>query len=106
MDRNQAQPKATPMSEPQVLTEFGQGVATITLNRPAALNALTPEMMDGLIEASAQCERDGEVRCVVVRGAGDNFMAGGDLKGFHTSLTEDRERYLRRREMQVVGAHQ
>jgi 2-(1,2-epoxy-1,2-dihydrophenyl)acetyl-CoA isomerase len=94
------------MSEPQVLTEFSQGVATVTLNRPAALNALTPEMMDGLIEASAQCERDGTVRCVVVRGAGDNFMAGGDLKGFHKSLTQDRDNYLRRREMQVVAAHQ
>lgn len=94
------------MSESQVLSEVSQGVATITLNRPAALNALTPEMMEGLIEASAQCERDDKVRCVVIRGAGDNFMAGGDLKGFHKSLTEDRERYLRRREMQVVGAHQ
>src|SRR6266702_3385990 len=32
--------------------------------------------------------------------------AGGDVKGFHKSLTEDRDNYLRRREMQVVAAHQ
>ncbi len=42
----------------------------------------------------------------MIRGAGDNFMAGGDLKSFHASLTQDRENDLRRREMQVVGAHQ
>jgi 2-(1,2-epoxy-1,2-dihydrophenyl)acetyl-CoA isomerase len=94
------------MSEPQVLTDLKQGLFTITLNRPAALNALTSEMMEGLIEASARCERDGDVRCVVIRGAGDNFMAGGDLKSFHKSLTGNRDEYLRRREMQVVAAHQ
>jgi len=94
------------MSELQVLTELRNGIATITLNRPTALNALTAEMMEGLIEASARCERDDTVRCVVIRGAGDNFMAGGDLKSFHASLTQDRDNYLRRREMQVVAAHQ
>ena len=94
------------MSDPQVLTEFRDGIATITLNRPAALNALTPQMMEGLIDASARCERDSAVRCVVIRGAGDNFMAGGDVKSFHKSLTTNREEYLRRREMQVVAAHQ
>src|SRR6266480_6263660 len=90
----------------QVLTEAGQGIATITLNRPAALNALTPQMMEGLIDATARAERDDEIRCVVIRGAGENFMAGGDVKSFHKSLTEDRDAYLRRREMQVVAAHQ
>lgn len=94
------------MAEPQVLIELTQGIATITLNRPAALNALTAEMMEGLIDASARFERDGEVRCVVIRGAGDNFMAGGDLKSFHKSLTEDRDGYVGRREMHVVAAHQ
>ena len=94
------------MSDQQVLSETAQGIATITLNRPAALNALTPQMMEGLIDATARAERDDDIRCVLIRGAGDNFMAGGDVKGFHKSLTEDRDNYLRRREMQVVAAHQ
>ena len=94
------------MSDQQVLTEFADGIATVTLNRPAALNALTPQMMEGLIEATARIERDADTRCVLIRGAGDQFMAGGDVKSFHRSLTEDRDNYLRRREMQVVGAHQ
>src|ERR1051326_6338535 len=94
------------MSDLQVLTEVANGIATITLNRPAALNALTAQMMEGLIDATARAERDEEIRCVLVRGAGEHFMAGGDVKTFHKSLTEDRENYLRRREMQVVGVHQ
>src|SRR6266700_3490841 len=63
-------------------------------------------MMEGLIDATARAERDEGIRCVVIRGAGENFMAGGDVKTFHKSLTEDRDAYLRRREMQVVAAHQ
>jgi len=94
------------MSDQQVLTEFADGIATITLNRPAALNALTAQMMEGLIDATGRIERDADTRCVLIRGAGDQFMAGGDVKSFHKSLTEERDNYLRRREMQVVGAHQ
>src|ERR1700680_5332875 len=79
-----------PMSDQQVLSETAQGIATITLNRPAALNALTPQMMEGLIDATARAERDDDIRCVLIRGAGDHFMAGGDVKGFHQSPAVDR----------------
>jgi 2-(1,2-epoxy-1,2-dihydrophenyl)acetyl-CoA isomerase len=94
------------MPEPQVLTQLNDGVATITFNRPEALNALTREMLDGLIETTARFERDASVRCVVVRGAGGSFMAGGDVKRFHRELTEDRDTYVGRREMGVIHAHQ
>jgi 2-(1,2-epoxy-1,2-dihydrophenyl)acetyl-CoA isomerase len=94
------------MSDQQVVSETAQGTTTITLNRPAALNALTSEMMEGLIDATARAERDDEIRCVVIRGAGEHFMAGGDVKSFHKSLTDNRDNYLRRREMDVVAVHQ
>jgi 2-(1,2-epoxy-1,2-dihydrophenyl)acetyl-CoA isomerase len=94
------------MSDQQVLSESANGIETIVLNRPAALNALTAQMMEGLIDATARAERDDGIRCVLIRGAGDNFMAGGDVKSFHQSLRDNREDYLRRREMQVIGAHQ
>jgi 2-(1,2-epoxy-1,2-dihydrophenyl)acetyl-CoA isomerase len=94
------------MSDPQILEQTADAIATITLNRPAALNALTPEMMEGLVEATARIERDEGIRCVVIRGAGEHFMAGGDVKSFQKSLIEDRENYLRRRERQVVAVHQ
>jgi 2-(1,2-epoxy-1,2-dihydrophenyl)acetyl-CoA isomerase len=94
------------MAEQHVLTEVKDGIGTIIVNRPAALNALSPEMGEGLIEATARFEHDRAVRCVVIRGAGEHFMAGGDVKGFHKALSEDREGHLARLEMRVVKAHQ
>jgi 2-(1,2-epoxy-1,2-dihydrophenyl)acetyl-CoA isomerase len=93
------------MAEP-VLTEVKDGIGTITFNRPEALNALSTDMTEGLIEATGRFERDPAVRCVVLRGAGEHFMAGGDIKGFHKSLTEDRAGHVARLEMRVVKAHQ
>ncbi|MCW4462788.1 enoyl-CoA hydratase/isomerase family protein [Sphingomonas sp. BT-65] len=55
-------------------------VATITLNRPAKLNALTPEMAAALIAAVAECNSSDAVRCVVITGAGEKaFSAGSDI---------------------------
>lgn len=94
------------MTDQHLLVEVNDGIGTITFNRPAALNALSGQMTDELIEATSRFERDAAVRCVVIRGAGEHFMAGGDIKGFHKSLTEDREGHLARLEMRVVKAHQ
>jgi len=57
-------------------------VAVLTMNRPEARNALSPEMVDGLSRALHAVETDDSVRAVVLRGAGDHFMAGGDVKSF------------------------
>ena len=65
-----------------ILTRDG-AIATITLNRPAALNALSPQMNLELSEVTSELEHDDTVRCVVLQGAGDHFMAGGDVKGFN-----------------------
>jgi 2-(1,2-epoxy-1,2-dihydrophenyl)acetyl-CoA isomerase len=56
-------------------------VGTITLNRPQALNAFVPEMNREVLETLKESERDAEVRCVVLTGAGRAFCAGQDLKG-------------------------
>lgn len=68
----------------RVLLDIVDGVATITLNRPAALNALDVALAEGLGAACARCEDDAAVRAVVLRGAGEAFMAGGDIKMFAT----------------------
>jgi 2-(1,2-epoxy-1,2-dihydrophenyl)acetyl-CoA isomerase len=94
------------MDDAPVITESADGIGTITLNRPAALNALSSQMTDDLIAATARLERDPSVRCVVIRGAGEHFMAGGDVKNFHKSLLENREAHLAAFEMRVVKAHQ
>jgi len=55
-------------------------VATVTLHRPEALNALTPQMLDELNEAFERLRCDDTVRAVVLTGAGRAFSAGVDLK--------------------------
>src|SRR5437764_13637497 len=57
------------------------GIATITLNRPEALNAFTGQMMSEMIDAFDQIDADDSVRAVVVTGAGRGFCAGADLSG-------------------------
>lgn len=68
-----------------VLTRDGP-VATLTLNRPVALNVLDLAMMDALVEQTAALAADTTLRVVVLRGAGRHFMAGGDLRTFATRL--------------------
>ena len=94
------------MSAPHVLAEVKDGIGWLTLNRPEQLNALSMEMRDLLIEHSAKFEKDPAVRCVVIRGAGTHFMAGGDIRGFHKSLTTEKAAHLAGFEMRVVKAHQ
>ena len=76
------------MPEPVVLLAREGGVATITLNRPQALNALDHDLTVGLRDSVLAAEHDPAVRCLVLRG-GEHFMAGGDLKWFST-LVEGR----------------
>ena len=68
--------------ESTVLVEVdeGAGVATITLNRPDALNSLTVPMKQDLLAAIRRVERDAVVRAVVLTGAGRAFCAGQDLR--------------------------
>lgn len=58
------------------------GIATLTMNRPEARNALTREMMAALSEALPRLASDPAVRLVVLTGAGAAFCSGGDVKGF------------------------
>jgi len=56
------------------------GIATITLNRPQKLNAITPAMAGALGAAASRCDADPEVRCVILTGAGEKaFCAGSDI---------------------------
>ncbi|HBZ68717.1 MAG TPA: enoyl-CoA hydratase [Deltaproteobacteria bacterium] len=55
-------------------------VATLTLNRPDRLNAISSGMLDALSRALVDCDRDPGVRVVVLTGAGKGFCAGLDLK--------------------------
>jgi 2-(1,2-epoxy-1,2-dihydrophenyl)acetyl-CoA isomerase len=74
------------MSDAPVLVSRDGAVATITLNRPSALNALDLTMVDAMIPTFADAAADRSVRVVVVRGAGPHFMAGGDIRSFAREL--------------------
>jgi len=68
------------MSDPAVLYEVVDRVATVTLNRPENRNSMTPDVLDGLAEAVAAARADRDVRCVVITGNGKSFCAGADFK--------------------------
>lgn len=83
------------MSEQAVLYELRGNVAWVTLNRPEAMNAMSPEIMDGIAEALDRIEVAEDVRAVVLTGAGRAFCAGGDLKFFRRTLgAGERARFM------------
>ena len=62
-----------------ILIERSGGTATITLNRPEKLNAMSDDMVDLMIERLKDCAADTDVSVVIVTGAGRGFCAGGDV---------------------------
>lgn len=58
----------------------GEGIATLTLNRPKSLNAISRRMADELADALTRLAADSSVRVLLLRGAGDAFCAGGDVR--------------------------
>ena len=65
-------------------------IATITLQRPEALNALDEGVIDGLREHLAHAHRSSDVGVVVIAGAGRAFCAGGDLRWFADGALAER----------------
>ena len=86
-----------------LIETLDDGVATLTMNRPEALNALSPEMSAGLEEAIPRLARDPSVRAVVLTGAGNAFCAGGDVKGFARAGSSSGGGSGRRFEQRVAG---
>jgi 2-(1,2-epoxy-1,2-dihydrophenyl)acetyl-CoA isomerase len=75
------------MNDTVLLSRNGP-VATLTLNRPDALNSLDHAMIDALVAHTATVAADDALRVVVLRGAGRHFMAGGDIRSFAERLGE------------------
>ena len=65
---------------PELIETVTGRVATLTLNRPDRLNALSSSILDGLLEALPRLGADAEIAVVVLTGAGRGFCAGGDVK--------------------------
>ena len=74
--------------EKHLIEAISEGVATLTLNRPERLNALSTPIMGGLLEALPRLARDAAVGVVVLTGAGRAFCAGGDVKSMAEGSVE------------------
>ena len=69
------------VSDPTLLVDHQDGICTLTLNRPKAMNSLSLELLDALHGALDEVMFDPRVRCVIVTAAGERaFCAGADLK--------------------------
>ncbi|MBR0657945.1 enoyl-CoA hydratase-related protein [Neoroseomonas oryzicola] len=73
------------MPEP-LLLDFADGVALLTLNRPARLNALGNDLLAAIQDALDRIEFDAATRAVVITGAGRAFSAGADIKAFQQHM--------------------
>lgn len=69
------------MTYEYLLTETNEAVTTLTLNRPARLNALNAELGEELLHAIAAFSEDDDQRVLILAGAGRAFCSGDDLKG-------------------------
>ena len=65
---------------PDLLETVEDGIATLTLNRPENLNALSDGIRHGLLDALARLGADTTIGCIILTGAGRGFCAGGDVK--------------------------
>ena len=70
------------MAYDAILYDVKDSVATITLNRPDAYNALNLTLARDVFQATLEADESRDVRCIVITGAGKAFCAGGDVKDF------------------------
>ena len=70
------------MAYEAILYDVKDSVATITLNRPEAYNALNLTLARDVFQATLEADESREVRCILITGAGKAFCAGGDVKDF------------------------
>ncbi|MEU2282070.1 enoyl-CoA hydratase-related protein [Streptomyces sp. NPDC013178] len=96
------------MPETWIRHRTDRHVTHLTLDRPEALNALTPDQRDRLIDLLAEASADPEVRAVVLTGTGRGFCAGADLRGSGGGTRErvagDVARTLRRGAQRLITA--
>ena len=69
--------------ENALLVEIVDGIATLTLNRPQQKNAINNPMRHALRDAVYAIRADRSVRAVILRGSGEDFCAGGDIRGMN-----------------------
>lgn len=83
----------------KIIIERGKNIATVTLNQPKKLNAISLDMWDRLGEVFDEFDQDLDLRCIILRGAGEKaFSVGADISEFeeHRSSAEQAKAYGKR----------
>ncbi len=76
-----------PESSTPIELTVTQGIATLTLNRPEARNAISDDMRTLLIEHLERIAADSEIKALILTGTGKGFCAGGDIKGMQARMS-------------------
>lgn len=89
------------MEYKEILLDVKENIATITLNRPQFGNALATDSYGEIKNAVRSCEKDENVRAIVIRSTGKHFSAGGDIKRFKHLI--DSKEYLNENNIMYAG---
>ncbi len=90
---------------PSVLLTLDGPVATLSLNRPDALNALDFDMVEALVQRTGEVAANPTIRVVILGGAGRHFMAGGDIRTFAGELEHPPAERQKRFQRMVERVH-
>jgi len=90
--------KWEPSVNQPILYDKKDHIATVTMNRPEALNAITVDMIESLADALSDADKDNDVRVLILTGVGRAFCVGADIKQLKRWGTEPqlRERFSTR----------
>ena len=72
-----------------VLYEQDKRIVKITLNRPDTRNALSEDIIDELVNSLKKADKDKNVGCIILTGAGKSFSSGGNLQEIKNMTTKD-----------------
>jgi enoyl-CoA hydratase len=86
-----------------VRIQSGKYAISVTIDRPAVMNAINFNVMDGLEAALNQAEKDRELRLFILTGSGNSFISGGDLKEFHGITDAEGARAMSERMLSILS---
>jgi 2-(1,2-epoxy-1,2-dihydrophenyl)acetyl-CoA isomerase len=89
----------------ELIVSVDNHVGYLTMNRPEVRNALSEDIRSGIRESLIKWERDPNVRAIVLKGAGDHFMSGGDVKSFGKMAATPPEERRALFEQRIHGLH-
>ncbi len=98
-------PRRLPISTPHCDVEQDGHVVIVTMNRPAAKNALSTDMLVGLADAFAYIDGEAGVRAGILTGAGGQFCAGADLKALGSADQPSQDKRVRERAAEIENYH-